>query len=53
MNPDVYKGIWGGQNCRDSPIQANRICDCKDECEAGLNYVNQVQDVLNSSTPKV
>ena len=21
MNADVYRGVWGGANCRDSPIQ--------------------------------
>lgn len=28
MNPDPYKGIFGGRACRDSPAQAQRDCDC-------------------------
>lgn len=53
MNPDVYKGPWGGKNCRDSPSQADRDCSCRPgECQACDNYINQVQDVLNHSTPK-
>lgn len=53
MNPDVYKGPWGGKACRDSPSQTDRDCACKPgECQACDQYVNQVQDVLNASTPK-
>jgi len=26
MNPDPYKGIFGGKNCRDSPVQVLRNC---------------------------
>ena len=25
MNPDVYRGIWGGANCRDSVAQTPAI----------------------------
>ena len=50
---DVYRGPWGGKNCRDSPIQSPRDCNCKpNECQACDNYVNQVQDVLVHSMPK-
>ena len=28
MNPNTYKGIYGGSACRDSPSQALRACDC-------------------------
>lgn len=53
MNPDVYRGPWGGKHCRDSPIQTNRDCDCgANECKACDNYVAQVHDVLQHSTPK-
>lgn len=54
MNPDVYRGVWGGRACRDSPSQVlGRDCACSQgECAACENYVNQVQDVLNHSTPK-
>jgi hypothetical protein len=27
MNPDPYKGIFGGKKCRDSPIQTQRDCE--------------------------
>ena len=48
MNPDPYRGIWGGQHCRDSPVQTNRSCDCpKDHCQASDRYVEQVQEILN------
>lgn len=53
MNPDVYRGVWGGRQCRDSPSQALRECACEaGQCQACDNYVAQVQDVLNHSTPK-
>lgn len=28
MNPDVFRGPWGGTNCRDSLAQVQRSCDC-------------------------
>lgn len=28
LNADPYQGIWGGDHCRDSPVQSNRHCDC-------------------------
>lgn len=53
MNPDVYRGVWGGKHCRDSPIQSDRDCSCKpNECQACDNYVDQVRDVLVHSAPK-
>lgn len=53
MNPDPYRGPWGGKNCRDSPIQTNRDCAClPNECLANDNYVSQVQDVLQHEAPK-
>lgn len=52
MNPDVYKGIWGGNHCRKGPVQADRSCSCKvDECEAGQNYLNQFQQELKYEFP--
>ncbi|XP_066928193.1 alanine--glyoxylate aminotransferase 2, mitochondrial-like [Clytia hemisphaerica] len=51
-NPDVYKGIWGGKNCRDSPVQADRDCDCAEGvCEATDLYLGQLEDVLTNVTP--
>lgn len=28
MCPDVFRGIWGGSHCRDSPVQTIRECSC-------------------------
>ena len=25
MNPDVYRGPWGGKNCRDCPIPVSKV----------------------------
>ncbi|XP_065065242.1 alanine--glyoxylate aminotransferase 2, mitochondrial-like isoform X2 [Rhopilema esculentum] len=48
MNPDVYRGIWGGKNCRDSPVQTSRDCDCNPgQCKACDGYVGQLQEVLD------
>lgn len=53
MNPDVYKGIWGGSNCRDSPIQTNRKCNCKEnQCDAKDKYLDQFMDLFRYSIPK-
>ncbi|CAL1547868.1 unnamed protein product [Lymnaea stagnalis] len=53
MNPDPYRGPWGGKHCRDSPAQPQRPCDCaKGQCVACDNYVDQVEDVLRYSMPK-
>jgi len=53
MNPDVYRGPWGGANCRDSPIQTDRPCDCSPgSCMACDMYIDQLNDVLLHSTPK-
>uniref|UniRef100_H2ZR98 Alanine--glyoxylate aminotransferase 2, mitochondrial n=1 Tax=Ciona savignyi TaxID=51511 RepID=H2ZR98_CIOSA len=49
VNPDPYKGIWGGSKCRDSPIQADRECGCMGECEAGGKYLGQLREVLDYS----
>ncbi|XP_050295112.1 alanine--glyoxylate aminotransferase 2, mitochondrial [Anthonomus grandis grandis] len=52
MNPDVYKGLWGGNCCRDSPVQADRSCDCTNECEAGINYLKQFENDITYEAPK-
>jgi alanine-glyoxylate transaminase/(R)-3-amino-2-methylpropionate-pyruvate transaminase len=53
MNPDPYRGIWGGQYCRDSPIQTTRSCNCsKDYCQASDRYVEQLEDILNYEVSK-
>eukprot|EP00794_Sanderia_malayensis_P018972 gene18972-20879_t len=51
-NPDVYKGAWGGSKCRDSPIQADRDCNCSPgECLACDRYIDQLQEVLDYQVP--
>ncbi|KAL4235440.1 alanine--glyoxylate aminotransferase 2 [Mactra antiquata] len=53
INPDVFRGPWGGKHCRDSPSQTLRSCDCKEgECKAGDMYYDQLEDVLRFSMPK-
>ncbi|XP_031572240.1 alanine--glyoxylate aminotransferase 2, mitochondrial-like [Actinia tenebrosa] len=47
MNPDVYRGPWGGANCRDSVAQTQRTCNCSPgQCEASDKYVEQLKDML-------
>jgi alanine-glyoxylate transaminase/(R)-3-amino-2-methylpropionate-pyruvate transaminase len=56
MNPDVYKGLWGGSHCRDSPIQTQQQCSCSPGeggvCQAGDKYLAQLDEVLTYSTPQ-
>ncbi|XP_050399414.1 alanine--glyoxylate aminotransferase 2, mitochondrial [Patella vulgata] len=53
MNPDPYRGPWGGKYCRDSICQTDRDCDCKpDECISCDLYVDQLEDGLRFSMPK-
>lgn len=53
MNADVYAGIWGGKNCRDSPVQTTRNCDCSSgQCLAEDNYINQLESEFKYSLPK-
>lgn len=52
MNPDPYRGLWGGSNCRDSPVQTDRNCSCGvDECLACDMYINQLEETLIHSHP--
>ncbi|KAL7037910.1 hypothetical protein ACKWTF_009396 [Chironomus riparius] len=53
MNPDPYTGIWGGKNCRDSPVQTKRNCDCTHgKCLAEDNYINQLESEFKYSLPR-
>jgi len=53
VNPDPYRGPWGGARCRDSPVQTDRQCDCKSgQCKASDQYVDQLEDLLNFGVPK-
>ncbi|RWS26735.1 Alanine--glyoxylate aminotransferase 2-like protein [Leptotrombidium deliense] len=50
LNPDPYRGKYGGKACRDSMFQVNRECDCKvNECVACDSYIADLEDVLNTS----
>jgi alanine-glyoxylate transaminase/(R)-3-amino-2-methylpropionate-pyruvate transaminase len=52
MNPDVYRGPWGGANCRDSPAQTQRSCDCPaGQCMATSMYLEQLDDLLRHAAP--
>ena len=51
-NADPYQGPWGGKACRDSPVQPDRLCNCKaGQCEAADRYVEEVNNVLTYCTP--
>ena len=53
MNPDPYRGVWGGSHCRHAPVQTTRSCKCPpDQCQAGDRYVEQLEDVLNFEVHK-
>lgn len=53
LNPDVFRGPWGGAKCRDSPGQTIRPCECAEgSCQATDMYIEQLDDVLRHSLPK-
>ncbi|XP_050546982.1 alanine--glyoxylate aminotransferase 2, mitochondrial isoform X2 [Daktulosphaira vitifoliae] len=53
MCPDVFKGIWGGKNCRDSPAQTQRACKCsQNHCFAADKYYEQLEDLFTYSLPR-
>ncbi|XP_030385142.1 alanine--glyoxylate aminotransferase 2, mitochondrial isoform X2 [Scaptodrosophila lebanonensis] len=52
MNPDPYQGIWGGDACRDSPVQTSRSCQCQDSCQAGVEYYNELEQTFKYSLPR-
>uniref|UniRef100_UPI00398EC86D alanine--glyoxylate aminotransferase 2, mitochondrial n=1 Tax=Pristiophorus japonicus TaxID=55135 RepID=UPI00398EC86D len=53
MCPDVYRGPWGGSQCRDSPVQTLRHCDCSaGSCQAKHAYIEQLRDVLLCAVPR-
>ncbi|RZC38327.1 alanine--glyoxylate aminotransferase 2, mitochondrial, partial [Asbolus verrucosus] len=53
MNPDVYRGLWGGAHCRDSPVQTSRICSCAEStCQAKDNYIGQLQEIFKFNISK-
>lgn len=47
MLPDPYRGVWGGRNCRDSPVQADRTCDCSPgQCQACDHYLDRLKETV-------
>ncbi|KAG8456734.1 hypothetical protein GDO86_002497 [Hymenochirus boettgeri] len=49
MCPDVFRGIWGGSHCRDSPVQTTRKCSCSPGCcEAKGKYIDQLKETLST-----
>ncbi|XP_078392578.1 alanine--glyoxylate aminotransferase 2, mitochondrial, partial [Cetorhinus maximus] len=52
MCPDVFRGLWGGSQCRDSPVQTLRSCNCSpDSCQAKDAYIGQLHATLQSAVP--
>ena len=53
MNPDPYKGLFGGAHCRDSPVQTLRPCICAaGTCSASEAYLEQFDETFKYSLPK-
>ncbi|XP_078531060.1 alanine--glyoxylate aminotransferase 2, mitochondrial isoform X2 [Lissotriton helveticus] len=53
MCPDVFRGPWGGNHCRDSPVQTTRQCSCSPgSCQANDKYIDQLKETLNTCVPK-
>ena len=53
MNPDPYNGLFGGSNCRDSPVQTQRACNCQaGTCNASEAYLNQFDELFKYTLPK-
>uniref|UniRef100_A0A915I9Y7 Alanine--glyoxylate aminotransferase 2, mitochondrial n=1 Tax=Romanomermis culicivorax TaxID=13658 RepID=A0A915I9Y7_ROMCU len=54
MNPDPYRGPWGGSKCRDCPVQAGRECNCTatKQCNACDLYIEQLENHLKHSVPR-
>uniref|UniRef100_A0A4X2LG28 Alanine--glyoxylate aminotransferase 2, mitochondrial n=1 Tax=Vombatus ursinus TaxID=29139 RepID=A0A4X2LG28_VOMUR len=49
MCPDVFRGPWGGSQCRDSPVQTIRKCDCTSGCcKANSQYVEEFKNTLHT-----
>lgn len=49
INPDVYRGRWGGAYCRDSCVQTTRPCDCPPDgsaCSAETEYLRELDEMF-------
>ncbi|TRY98640.1 hypothetical protein DNTS_005887 [Danionella cerebrum] len=52
MCPDVFRGLWGGSHCRDSPVQTIRECSCSSgHCQANDMYLNELKEVFDTTVP--
>ncbi|KAM9794533.1 alanine--glyoxylate aminotransferase 2, mitochondrial isoform 2-T2 [Syngnathus typhle] len=52
MCPDVFRGLWGGSHCRDSPVQTTRECNCaQGQCVANEHYIEQLKETFVTSVP--
>ncbi|XP_075957205.1 alanine--glyoxylate aminotransferase 2, mitochondrial-like isoform X3 [Anarhichas minor] len=52
MCPDVFRGLWGGSHCRDSPVQTIRDCGCaQGQCMANDQYIGQLKETFATSVP--
>ncbi|KAI7795630.1 alanine--glyoxylate aminotransferase 2, mitochondrial [Triplophysa rosa] len=53
MCPDVFRGLWGGSQCRDSPVQTIRECSCSPgHCQANDKYIDQLKEVFDTTVPR-
>jgi len=54
MNPDMYRGIWGGPGYRDCPVFPEGITRASDEeCEQVEDrYLDQLEEIVKYSLPK-
>ncbi|XP_056303023.1 alanine--glyoxylate aminotransferase 2, mitochondrial [Danio aesculapii] len=52
MCPDVFRGLWGGSHCRDSPVQTIRECSCSPgHCQANDMYITELKEVFDTTVP--
>jgi len=54
MNPDVYRGLWGGPQHRDCPVRPAGVqAASEEECMAVSDlYLEQMEEVVRYSLPK-
>ncbi|XP_052444204.1 alanine--glyoxylate aminotransferase 2, mitochondrial [Carassius gibelio] len=52
MCPDVFRGLWGGSHCRDSPVQTIRECSCSPgHCQANDMYMKELKEMFATTVP--
>ncbi|XP_074138799.1 alanine--glyoxylate aminotransferase 2, mitochondrial [Sminthopsis crassicaudata] len=53
MCPDVFRGPWGGSQCRDSLVQTIRKCNCTPGCcKAKDQYIEEFKTTLHTVVAK-